>query len=52
LLDNENLVNHLSESDKLTNIVKKFEANSKTIRKKFEELQAQFSNVSVKVANL
>jgi len=52
LLDNVQLVEHLSNSEKLNANMKKFEQQSKATRKKFKELSDQFDDLSMKVANL
>jgi len=52
LLDNVQLVEHLSNSDKLNANIRKFEQQSKATKKRFEELRAQFNDLSIKVANL
>lgn len=52
LLDNSDLVSHLSESEKVNTNYTKFKTQSKTIKKRFDELSVLYTDLSIKVANL
>jgi dynein heavy chain len=52
LLDNQELLNLLDESEKTQNTIRKIEQSAKVTKKRFEELKKIFDKVSEKVSHL
>jgi len=50
LLDNQNLVNSLDESEKLATNIKKFEQQTKTVKNKFDQHKNTYKSQAEKVA--